>query len=433
MARKSGSTILQEELYPPSAGAAREEMDDARLVDLDVDEESPFLRGQKRISARRSSLPKKTANRLIWVSLAAAVVCFAPVAASAFYRYGERSWRFRVDSSDNIEITGTQNVTKGQIMEVMGGDMGRNVFFIPLAQQKAQLEQIPWVESASVMRFVPNRLKVEIHERTPIAFARVGPRISLIDAGGTLRDLPLKHKYSFPVIVGMNPGEPLSTRAPRMKAYNELVEDLDSGGARYSQDLSEVDLTDLENLKVRVNDPAGDVLVELGSSDFLRRYKTYVSHVQEWRQQFQKLESVNLRYDNQVIVNPDMEGRPRQPALAVSAARAAAAAGVKPAALITRMSTHDRALPKPAFELTEKKPDPKSAVAKKTAPRARVKKVSAKGKSVPPKTPAAKAAAPGAKPGSGKTSAAGQKPETKKKSASAYPGGPKPSPAIAKQ
>src|ERR1700692_4688211 len=286
MAPKSGPTILREELYPSGAERAREEMDDARLVDLDVNEESPFLRGQKRVSARRSSLPKKTANRLLWAVAAALVLCTAGIGSAAMYRYGERSWRFRVDSSDNIEVTGMQNTTKAQIMEVMGADIGRNIFFIPLAQQKAQLEQIPWVESASVMRFVPNRLKVEVHERTPVAFARVGPRISLIDAGGTLMELPLKHKYSFPVIVGMNPGEPLSTRAPRMKAYNELVEDLDSGGARYSQDLSEVDLTDLENLKVRVNDPAGDVLVELGSSDFLRRYKTYVSHVQEWRQQF---------------------------------------------------------------------------------------------------------------------------------------------------
>ena len=69
--------------------------------------------------------------------------------------------------------------------------------------------------------------KVEIHERTPVAFARVGPRIFLIDAGGTLMELPQKHKYSFPVILGMNPGEPLSTRLPRMKAYNQLVQALD--------------------------------------------------------------------------------------------------------------------------------------------------------------------------------------------------------------
>jgi len=361
MARKASPTILQEELYAPSAPYARQELDDARLVDLDVDEESPFLRGQKRVSARRSSLPQKTANRLIWISLAAAVVCFATVAASAFYRYGERSWRFRVDSSDNIEITGTQNVTKGQIMEVMGADMGRNVFFIPLALQKAQLEQIPWVESASVMRFVPNRLKVEIHERTPVAFARVGPRISLIDASGALMELTSTKKYSFPVILGMNAGEPLSTRAPRMKIYNQLARELDSGGAHYSQDLSEVDLSDLEDVKVRVNDPSGEVLVHLGASDYLRRYKIYVSHAREWRQQFDKLESVDLRYENQIIVNPDLEGTAKRAALSPAAAKTAIAAGVKPAALISKFGPHDRVVPKPAFQLPEKKLEAKSA------------------------------------------------------------------------
>ena len=150
MARKSGSTILQEELYPSSAGAAREEIHgsdmDARLLDLDVDEESPFLRGQRRVSARRSTLPRKTANRLLWSVVAAAVGCVAAAGAAALYHYGEHSWRFRVESSDNIEVTGMRNVTKAQIMEVMGADIGRNIFFIPLAQQKAQLEQVPWVE-----------------------------------------------------------------------------------------------------------------------------------------------------------------------------------------------------------------------------------------------------------------------------------------------
>jgi cell division protein FtsQ len=383
MARKSSGTILQEELYPPSAERSRvepsrdtprEELDDARLVDLDVSEESPFLRGQKRVSAHRSSLPKKTASRLLWASIAAAILCVCALGAAGLYDYGEHSWRFRVESSDNLEIAGMQNVTKAQIMEVMGADIGRNIFFVPLAQQKAQLEQIPWVESASVMRFVPNRIRVEIHERTPVAFARVGPHIALIDAGGTLMDLPHNHKYSFPVILGMNPGEPLSTRAPRMKAYNELVQGLDSSGAHYSQDLSEVDLSDLDDLKVRVNDSAGDALVELGSSDYLKRYKTYVSHVQEWRQQFQKLESVNLRYDNQVIVNPDMEGKPKQAALAPGAAKAAVAAGLKQAALITRLGASEKALPKPVFELSPKKLDPKAAAPKKPAVRAKTKK-----------------------------------------------------------
>jgi cell division protein FtsQ len=441
MARKQSPTILQEELYPPYAGnsrpeAPREELDDARLVDLDVNEESPFLRGQKRVSARRSSLPKKTANRLFWICIALGILGAAALGAIAVYNYGERSWRFRIESSDNIEVTGIENVTKAQIMEVMGADIGRNIFFVPLTQQKAQLEQVPWVESASVMRFVPNRLKVEIHERTPVAFARVGPRIFLIDAVGTLMELPQKHKYSFPVILGMNPGEPLSTRVPRMKAYNELVQQLDSGGARYSQDLSEVDLSDLENLKVRVNDPQGDVLVELGSTEYLKRYKTYVSHVQEWRQQFQKLESVNLRYDNQVIVNPDMEGKPKQATLSVAAAKAAAAAGVKPAALITHINPHDHSIPKPAFELTEKKLDPKAAARKPVArPRAR-RAVAKPGKAAPPKKPVAKH--PVAVPKfAGAAHAVPPKSDAKKRAqppaaVAANHASPKPSPAVAK-
>jgi cell division protein FtsQ len=447
MARKASPTILQEELYPSSAETVREELDDARLVDLDVDQESPFLRGQKRVSARRSALPRKTASWLMRAAAAVAVLCAAAIAAAGVYSYGERSWRFRVESSDNIEIIGMQNVTKAQVMEVMGADIGRHIFFIPLTQQKAQLEQIPWVESASVMRFIPNQLKVEIHERTPVAFARVGPRIALIDAGGTLMELPPKHKYSFPVILGMNPGEPLSTRAPRMKAYAELIRELDSGGARYSQDLSEVDLCDLDNLKVRVNDPAGDVLVHLGSSDFLKRYKIYVSYAQEWRQQFQKLESVNLRYDNQVIVNPDLQGTARLASLSPAAARAAVAAGVKPAALVTRLTTHDKAVPKPAFELPESKlnPKPEASAPKKLAAKNRaVRKVSRKGKTMAASKRAASQGkgAPAVKANSaaGHTASASGKTRPTKAAAgqptvhTPLPSGlPKPSPAIAKQ
>ena len=442
MARKASPTILQEELYAPSAGR-REDLDDARLIDLDVDEESPFLRGQKRVPARRSSLPKKTANGLMWAAAAGAALCLAGLGAAWLYRYSERSWRFRVDSSDNIEVTGMQNVTKAQIMEVMGADIGRNIFFIPLAQQKTQLEQIPWVESASVMRFVPNRLKVEIQERTPVAFARVGPRIALIDEGGTLMELPPKHKYSFPVILGMNPGEPLSTRAPRMKAYANLVHELDSGGARYTQDLSEVDLSDLEDVKVRVNDPAGDVLVHLGSSNYLPRYKVYVGHVREWRQQFQKLESVDLRYDNQIIVNPDMPGKTRQAALSPAVVRAAKAAGVKPAALVTRIGPHDRSVPKPAFELTESKLNPKPAgMTKKEVTKNRSKKNAARKRRA---IEGPKRAAPQVKlatPASAAKTAATEPAQTGQKAAArksvpvqpvAGNGLPKPSPAIGKQ
>src|SRR5208283_5529003 len=241
----------------------REPFDDARLVDLEVEQESPFLRGQKRVSVRRGSLPQKTANRLIWAGSALVALAILGAAGLVLYRYGKHSWRFRIDSSDQIEVAGAEHVAHAQIMEVMGGDIGRNIFFVPLAQRQQQLEQIPWVESASVMRFVPNRLRIEVHERTPVAFARIGSHISLIDAGGNLMELAPgpKHKYSFPVITGMNANEPISTRAARMKDYNELIRQLDSGGARYSQDICVMDLTASEDVKVMTADSTGGVRV----------------------------------------------------------------------------------------------------------------------------------------------------------------------------
>jgi cell division protein FtsQ len=53
------------------------------------------------------------------------------------------------------------------------------------------------------------------------------------------------------------------------------------------------------------------MVVHLGKEDFLPRYKLYVAHIAEWRQQFQNVQSVDLRFEGQVVVNPDQS--PKSP------------------------------------------------------------------------------------------------------------------------
>ena len=305
---RANLTREDEILFEPRSGAARgavAEDDSPRILDLDPEEESPFLRAQRRVPVRRGPLAKKTANRLKIVLVALAAVGTLAVCASVLYSYGEHSWRFRIRSANNIEVSGMETVPRRQVMEVFATDGGRNILSVPLDDRRRQLEAIPWVESATVIRLLPDRLRVDLVERTPVAFVRIGSRIALIDRNGVIMDLPRSRKYSFPVVKGMSESEPLSTRAAHMQMYSALMRELDSEGAHYSQDLSEVDLSDSEDVKVVVADPSGAVLVHLGSSDFLRRYKIYLAHLQEWRQQFQKVESVDLRYERQIIVNPD--------------------------------------------------------------------------------------------------------------------------------
>src|SRR5438270_7635597 len=295
-------------------------------LDLDLDgEEAQFLRTNKRVPVRRNAIPKKAASQLKIAGVIAAVVVACGGLSAWAYGYGMTSWRFRIQSSDAVEITGVKNASRAHVMEVAGADIGRNVFFVPLDERKKQLEQIPWVQEATVMRLLPNHIAVTIHERTPVAFAQIGSRISLIDANGVVMGLPANRqtKYSFPVIRGITDTEPLSSRAAAMKIYNRLVSELgvaegdeaSSKNPNYVKQVSEVDLSDPENVKVTANDPGGTMVVHLGAQDFLPRYKLYVSHIAEWRQQFQNVQSVDLRYEGQVIVNPD------KPAVAVTPSR----------------------------------------------------------------------------------------------------------------
>jgi cell division protein FtsQ len=336
MARDNGQFTREDGRPPrPPVGAVRDavdEIDDSRVIDLDREEESPFLRGQKRVPVRRGPLPRKTAHKVKIAAVILLAAAGAATIATVLYRYGAHSWRFRLESGDNIEIHGTQNVTRAQVLEVMGADIGRNVFFVPLTERKKQLEEIAWVESASVMRLLPDRLRVEIKERTPVAFVQIGSRVALIDASGVVMDMPATKQthYSFPVITGMQDSEPLSTRSARMKIYLTLVRELDSEGGSYSQALSEVDIADPEDVKIIVPDAEGAVLVHMGSSEFLRRYKTFLAHVAEWRQQVpgQKLDSVDLRYEGQIVVNPDKKLAP--PPAATSPAVVTKAPRIRP-------------------------------------------------------------------------------------------------------
>jgi cell division protein FtsQ len=166
----------------------------------------------------------------------------------------------------------------------------------------------------------------------------MGSKINLIDSSGVVLGLPASRqtKFSFPVIHGIAESDPLPSRAATMKLYNRMLGELDSGSGEnehYTRQISEVDLADPEDVKATVNDAGGTVLVHLGDEHFLERYKIFVTHIGEWRQQFPKVESVDLRYEGQIVVNPDT-ARTAQPEPALE---------MKPA-------------PKPAAKAQAKKP-----------------------------------------------------------------------------
>ncbi len=214
--------------------------------------------------------------------------------------------RFVIPSSSSIEFEGNAHVTRAQLLSVFGEDVERNIFTVSLAQRRAELESLPWVGHATVMRLLPNRMRVSIVERTPVAFVRQGNRIGLVDANGVLLDMPVETKpngqYSFPVVTGISADEPLSTRAARMKIYERFTTELDGSGEKISQELSEVDLSNPEDVKALIPDKSTEIQVHFGDVDFLDRYKRFEEHLPEWRTIYPKLSSVDMRYERQVVL-----------------------------------------------------------------------------------------------------------------------------------
>jgi cell division protein FtsQ len=307
----------------------------------DPNEDEPFLRSRRRVSVRRGVIPR---TRLGRIALAAGAIVL--IGGLAWLGYAVRNFaahdpRFRIESSDNIQILGNSEVTQAELLSVFGGDMGRNVFFVPLAQRRAELEHLPWVETATVMRLLPNQLRLSVTERTPIAFVRDGDSIGLVDHDGVLlsmapETLAARH-YSFPVITGITANDPPSTRAARMKIYQRFIAEIDSSGENLSSQLSEVDISDPEDVKALVPSDGKELLLHLGDTGFLARWHNYQQHLAEWKAQYPRLASVDLRYERQVV----LEMRKDTPA-ASAPEKSAKVASTSPPALKPAAASHQK-------------------------------------------------------------------------------------------
>jgi cell division protein FtsQ len=218
----------------------------------------------------------------------------------------ERDARFRIAGTSDIQTIGLNELTRTQLLPVFGEDIGRNIFFVPLSERRRELEKIPWVERATVMRLLPDRIRIAVVERKPVAFTRTGQQIGLVDANGVLLTMAAKtmaeRHYSFPVLTGIDPGDPAEARKARMAVYLRLMAELDANGKHNSEQISEIDLTDPEDARVLMPEQGTDILAHFGEDRFLERYQRYQAHIAEWRQQYPHLAAVDLRYEQQVVL-----------------------------------------------------------------------------------------------------------------------------------
>ena len=387
---KRGSAVLEapEERYASgSAGPRRVSAAPNRKLRRDLsedfaepyeDDDVPVGRRGTGVRVRFRGLPATKWGRIfaafvLLVCLGAGVAGF--LMARSYLLHDER---FVIPSSASIEIEGNAHVTRAQLLGIFGGDVERNIFTVSLEQRRAQLEALPWVAHATVMRLLPNRMRVSVVERTPVAFVRQGSHIGLVDGNGVLLDMPMDAKsrehYSFPVVTGISGNDPVSTRAARMKIFERFTSELDGSGEKISQELSEVDLSNPEDVQALIPDHSTEILVHFGEDNFLERYQRFKEHLPEWRTLYPKLSSVDMRYEQQVVLQmpPGSAGQATPPSNAAMSTPAGDANALTAPSSVTHSAVtkpaakpaHGTAQNEVAFAAPVKKSAPKAPKSK---------------------------------------------------------------------
>jgi cell division protein FtsQ len=292
-----------------NASAAAAEQESYR-PDLVTDEEPKYLRRQKPVDIRRKKLGGKSwpfyRRVFVWTMTGAALITAGYFGA----RYALYSPQMLLMRPDQIDVSGNHIVAREEIQKLFVHDRDRSVLRIPLETRRAQIQELPWVEEASVQRILPNRIRVEITERTPVAFFRNGNELTMIDSHGVLLERPEGEDFHFPIVTGMSENMAREEREKRMQVYQEFMNNIDLVKPGSSERVSEADLGNPRDLCAVLTGFGNDgsapaITVHFGQGDFTGKYRTLVENFTQWQANAGPVHAIDLRYSRQVVVNPD--------------------------------------------------------------------------------------------------------------------------------
>ncbi|MBV9653430.1 MAG: FtsQ-type POTRA domain-containing protein [Acetobacteraceae bacterium] len=137
--------------------------------------------------------------------------------ATARERFGNATASAGLRIKD-VVITGRQNTPESLLRAALGVKPGDPILGLSVADARARIESLSWVEHATVERRLPATVVVGLEERRPFAIWQNGGKFTLIDREGqVVADGDLARFNTLPLVVG--PGAPVSA-APLIDALN---------------------------------------------------------------------------------------------------------------------------------------------------------------------------------------------------------------------
>ena len=209
-----------------------------------------------------------------------------------------------------ISVSGNTRMSRGEVLSLLDGLHGQHMVTVDLESWRQKLLTSPWVADAAVRRVLPGTVAVVIAERQPMAIARLGEQLYLLDQRGSLIDEygPNYAEFDLPIIDGLAAAggaasllvdEPRAALAVRVIAALQARPDL-------AKRVSQIDVSDVHDAVVILKDDTA--LLRIGDGDFAERVQSYLDLMPALRERIPDIDYVDLRFDERVYVKPQGPG-----------------------------------------------------------------------------------------------------------------------------
>ena len=201
------------------------------------------------------------------------------------YRVAASAALFQVHT---IDVSGTTRTSAVEIEGLTRRALARTgVWRADLNAISHELSRLPGVRRAVVSRVLPDRLRVRVTERVPVAVVRTsaGHFVWVDDEGVGLGEMKPEDQIPAFFIRGWNEDgteEALTENVERVRRYLDLVSEWNAAGL--SERISEVTLLDIRDIRVQLAGKDSQIEVRLGSQDAGQRLKIALDALDVYKQ-----------------------------------------------------------------------------------------------------------------------------------------------------
>ena len=201
-----------------------------------------------------------------------------------------------------VDIKGVKQVGDAELREIAGVFTGQNIFRVDLEAAARRMRANPWVKEVRIYRSLPNRIRMEVTERTAYALLDTGTSRYVMDTEGVVIDRIVNDSaaaWRLPVV---------AMRDYRARAGEQVTSDVMADALLLIAEIAERGGWPLNEVTIKAGSPESLSVVyadhefKIGTGNYAEKLNRLAEILSDGKQRGLEIAYVDLRPERQAAV-----------------------------------------------------------------------------------------------------------------------------------